>query len=251
MTGAGYRMTYQKASRLSRLLMNSQIPADPSQHHIVDYQLEALRLFGLQHFKRQASLHIPKDVSDRMERLLADVVHQQNGPLVAIHPGARGALRRWQPERFAQIARRLTSAYRASIVLLAGPNEGPLIANVEERTGFKASFTSHTLTLLEMGAVLSRCHLLVANDSAPAHIAATVNCPTVTLFGPTFPRLWQPMNPTGEVIFANPPCCGCPQEVCIRPDKFCMDLIGVGEVWRKVEAVLSRTRRAWAHGSGS
>jgi hypothetical protein len=30
-----------------------------------------------------------------------------------------------------------------------------------------------------------------------------------------------------------------------------MDLIEVGEVWKKVEAVLSRTRRVWAHGSGS
>jgi predicted lipopolysaccharide heptosyltransferase III len=251
MTGAPHRMTYQRASRLSRLLMNRQIPAEPSQHHIVDYQLEALRLFGLHHFNRQASLHIPKELHERMERLLADIAHPQDGPLVVIHPGARGKLRRWPPERFAHIARHLKNAYRASIIILGGPKEGLLVREVEERAGFKAFFTSTTLTLLDMAALLSRCHLLVANDSAPAHIAAAVDCPTVTLFGPTFPRLWRPLSPAGEVVFSNPPCCGCPQEVCIRPDHFCMDLIEVNQVREKIDTLLNHAQNEWAHSRGS
>ncbi len=246
MTGAPHRLTYQRASRLSRLLMNRQVAAEPSQHHIVDYQLEALRLFGLDHFRRQASLYIPADVQDRMGRLAAEIASRQEGPLAVIHPGARGILRRWPPERFAEIACRLRIAYQASIIILGGPREAPLVAEVEERTGFKAAFTSIALTLLEMAALLSHCRLLVANDSAPAHIAAAVDCPSVTLFGPTFPRLWRPLSPTAEFVFSNPPCCGCPQEVCIRPEHSCMDLIEVEEVWAKIEALLKRAQGEWA-----
>ena len=111
---------------------------------------------------------------------------------------------------------------------------------MESYLGFQASFKSTDLTLLEMAGLLKRCQLFIGNDSAPGHIAAAVNCPTLTLFGPTFPHMWRPISSMGEVVFKNVPCCGCRQENCIRPEKNCMDMIGVDEVWEKVEELLPK-----------
>lgn len=243
MTGAPLRITYQNATNLSRLLMNQVIELDPSQYHIVDLQLQSLALFGLDHFDRQVRIHLSQDVKDKVEHLLLSAEMQPDVFRVAIHPGARGKLRQWPPERFSDIAKRLKETYDASILLLGGPGEEGILEDMENRLGFRAHFKSASLNLMELGAVLKRCHLFIGNDSAPGHIAAAVDCPTLTLFGPTFPHMWRPLSPQGEVIFKDVPCCGCRQVECIEPEKNCMELIDVDEVWDKIVKMVESLNR--------
>ncbi|MBN1106495.1 MAG: putative lipopolysaccharide heptosyltransferase III [Deltaproteobacteria bacterium] len=234
-TGARFRISYENSSSLSHFFMNILVPADPSKVHVVDYQLECLRLFGMDRFNREFKLHVPPSAQSRVDAMLDHAgLHDGIIPWVAVHPGARGRLRQWQPGRFAEIARRLRSHWGAAVILIGGPGEGDLVDSVERLMGFSASFKSTGLGLLEMAAVLSRCRLFLGNDSAPGHMAAAVGCPTVSLFGPTFPHMWRPLSTRGAVVFKNVPCCGCRQERCVRPDETCMDLIGVEEVWEKV-----------------
>jgi len=44
------------------------------------------------------------------------------------------------------------------------------------------------------GAVLSRCQLLIANDSGPLHIGTGVGTNVIGIFGPTAPRETAPMG---------------------------------------------------------
>ncbi|MBN1546340.1 MAG: glycosyltransferase family 9 protein, partial [Syntrophaceae bacterium] len=172
MIGAPLRITYQNASTLSRFLMNRIIHSDPFEHHIVDQQLQSLALFGMDDFDRTLKLPIPEASLERAEALLAGIKMPEGALIVAIHPGARGKLRQWAPERFAEIARRITQSYPAAIILIGGPGENALVDAVERQMGFPASLRSNALSLLEMAALLSRCRLFLGNDSAPGHIAA-------------------------------------------------------------------------------
>jgi predicted lipopolysaccharide heptosyltransferase III len=237
-TGARFRISYENSSTLSHFLMNVLVSADPSKVHVVDYQMESLRLFGMERFTLEFKLHVPPSVLSRADGMLDQAGLHAGVPWVAVHPGARGRLRQWQPHRFAEIARRLRSRWGAAVILIGGPREGELVDSVEGLMGFPASFKSTDLSLLELAAVLSRCRLFLGNDSAPAHMAAAVGCPTVTLFGPTFPHMWRPLSTRGAVVFKNVPCCGCRQKKCVRPDETCMDLIGVEEVWEKVVGLI-------------
>jgi heptosyltransferase-2 len=238
MTGALNRITYRDSSSLSRILMTHIIDLDPCEYHIVDYQLKSLNIFGLDNFWRDLNLHVPKDVQKKADTFISGSGIERDALKVAIHPGARTKLRQWRPERFAQIASRLRDRYQAAIILVGGPGEDVLLEAVERHMRFGASFKSTGLSLLELGALLSRCQLFIGNDSAPGHIAAAVNCPTLSLFGPTFPHMWKPLNPKGDVLFKNVPCCGCRQENCIRPEMNCMNLIEVDEGWEKMERLL-------------
>jgi len=238
LTGSPFRISYLNSSRLAKTLMNHFISAEASEMHIVDYQLEALKPFGMNHFRRKIDLHIPAPVQEKVDRLLGGK-GVSAGLKVAIHPGARGTLRQWPPERFAEIARRLQSENGADILLVGGPSESALVESVEQGLRSPALFKSTQLGLLEMACLFSRCRIFVGNDSAPAHLAAAAGCPTLTLFGPTFPKMWQPLSDRGEVIFKNVDCCGCRQEECIRPGRSCMQMIEVEEVWAKVLNMLS------------
>ena len=239
MTGAPLRITYQNSSTLSHLLMNRFIRSDPFKQHILDFQLQSLRFFGLDNFDRSFRLHLPESISQRADNFFPDSGIPPSSIKVVIHPGARGKLRQWRPERFAEIARRFKETYQAAIILIGGPGEGDIVQEVETAMGFPASFKSTSLSLLEMAALLNQCRLFIGNDSAPGHMAAAVDCPNLTLFGPTFPHMWHPLSSVGAVIFKNVQCCGCRQETCVRPERTCMDLIGVDEVWEEAKKLIN------------
>jgi predicted lipopolysaccharide heptosyltransferase III len=238
-TGARRRISYQNSSSLSHLLMNRFVHCDPFQYHIVDYQLQALKLLGMDDFSREMNLRVPAEIRSKMDRLLVEHGVRLDAFNAAIHPGARGRLRQWHVERYGEIARRLHEKYAASILLLGGPGEGALVDSLERSLGFRATFKSTNLTILEMAALFGRCRIFIGNDSAPAHIAAAVGCPGLTLFGPTYPHLWRPVSRQGEVVFKDVPCCGCRQETCLHPGNSCMDRIGVEEVWDKAQRLCS------------
>lgn len=238
MTGASERISYSNGGFLSGLLMNNVIHVEPFMNHIVDFQLKALKLFGINRFKRDLSFFISDSANQRALRIFEEKDISKEKPVVVIHPGARGKLRQWPSVRFSHLADLIRDRFNANIILIGGPDESMILDQVQNEMGFPASFASNSLSISEMAALLKKCNLFIGNDSAPAHVAASVGCPSITLFGPTFPHMWKPLASKGDVIFKNVPCCGCRQEVCIRPEKQCMDLITVDEVMEKVENYL-------------
>lgn len=236
--GAPLRVTYRDASRLSRLLMNRMVDAEPVDFHIVDYQLQALKLLGITEFDRTLKMVIPVGVQDRVDRLLAHHGIGEKQTRVVLHPGAGGPLRRWQPQRFGRIAGRLAGRPETAVLLIGGPGDSALVDEVAAHMQAVPAFRSTGLGLLETAALIRRCNLFIGNDSAPAHMAAAVGTASLTLFGPTWPHMWRPLSPDGRVIFKEVPCRACRQERCVRPEQTCMDMIGVEEVWRTVREML-------------
>ena len=47
-------------------------------------------------------------------------------------------------------------------------------------------------TIGQMGAILSQCDAVIANDSGPMHISTSVGTPTLSIHGPTNPKLQGP-----------------------------------------------------------
>ncbi len=238
LTGAPVRVTHAHAGGISRRLMNRFVDSDPGTRHIVDHQLACLEALGLEGFERSLSLHVPASVKQAVDRLVESAGLDARRPWVAVHPGARGGLRRWRAERFAELMERVRSSAGAALLLLGGPGEGRVLEAVRAGMTAPPDLSTTGLSLLETAELLGRCTLFVGNDSAPGHLAAASGCPTVSLFGPTFPHMWRPLSPAGEVLFKNLPCCGCRQEACIRPWASCMDLIEVDEVWEAVQRLL-------------
>ena len=243
-SGSPMRVTNYGSSRLVKLLMNHIYHVKHYKRlHFIEYDHQLLWLFGIKPFDIEMQIHIPESVNAMMVNRLESAGIVGRFPKVVIHPGARKKMRQWKLDRFAEIAHRLRQKYHAFIILVGAPDEESLVKSVEEHMGFQASYKSNALSLLEMAALFSCCNLFIGNDSGPGHIAAAVDCSTLTLFGPNFPDSCRPFTPAGEVIFKNLPCCGCRHEesLCVSPQQTCMDLIEVEEVWEKVEELLIKS----------
>lgn len=125
-------------------------------------------------------------------RLPAPPVPAPVSRAVVIHPGAAYPARRWPPERFARVARTLSTAGRP-VVVTGSRAEVPLANSVAAQAGLPASAVYAGRTdLLELAALVAEAELVICGDTGVGHLATAFGTPSVLLFGPTPPHTWGP-----------------------------------------------------------
>ena len=160
-------------------------------------------------------------------------------PLIALNVGATNSRAKcWPAERFAALAVRLADEKDAGILLIGGPGE---VVAADEVAGLAKSPAVINLagktTLPELLGVLSQCSLLVSNDTGPAHIAAALGRPVLTIFGPTNEFETAPTGPRADLIRADGiECARCMHRDC-PIDHRCMTRLAVEEVLAKARAL--------------
>lgn len=102
--------------------------------------------------------------------------------LVALHPGAGAAMRRWPVERFAQLGDALAAQGATVVVTGARADEQPLVAGVVAAMRYPAHNLWGRLSLGGLAALFACSHVVISNDSGPLHLAITVGAPTVGIY---------------------------------------------------------------------
>jgi len=143
---------------------------------------------------------------------------------VVIHPGTSESTlyKRWEPERFAEVARNLAEYAGLPSVVTWGPVPGERECAQAVVAGAPrvALLGPETRSLGALLALLARSELFVGSDSGPMHLASLVGRPCVVLFGPTdpvenapFPGVpWRMLR---EDVGCNPCREGCPARSCM------------------------------------
>ena len=151
--------------------------------------------------------------------------------IVGIHAGSRVASRTWGEEHFRDIAERLTREFGAKVIWFGEP--GDSAGNALGPYVVPASFS-----LRDFLTVLSRCSLLVCNDSGPMHMAGALGVPVVAIFGSTFPEWFLPPGEENRAVTRRDmPCRPCGDR-CILDEPYCLRLIPVEQVMEAVQDML-------------
>jgi ADP-heptose:LPS heptosyltransferase len=110
-------------------------------------------------------------------------------PYVVVHPGVSVPARAW-PEGHCALAVKELAARGWRPVVTGGPDERALTARVAGETGLDLGGRT---TLAELAGVLDRAEAVVVANTGPAHLAAAVGTPVVSLFAPVVPAArWAP-----------------------------------------------------------
>ncbi|OBK73276.1 glycosyltransferase family 9 protein [Mycobacterium sp. 1274761.0] len=108
---------------------------------------------------------------------------------VAFHPGAAVPARRPTADRSAAMVEALTRAGHR-VIVTGGADETDLTAAV---AGEIAVDLGGRTTLATLGAVFAAARVVVVPNTGPAHLAAAVGAPVVSLFAPVVPASqWMP-----------------------------------------------------------
>jgi ADP-heptose:LPS heptosyltransferase len=95
-------------------------------------------------------------------------------------------------------------------------------------------------TLAQLAGVLAGARAVVVGNTGPAHLAAAVGAPVVSIFARTVPRhRWRPWAVPHALLSAEVPCAGCRSRVCPVPEHPCMRRIGVEDVLAALDGVMA------------
>jgi len=149
----------------------------------VYYQSEILRYLEVASLvgARTANLEPHLPVIDRDLAEAGSVVQEAEGSLVALHPGAGDPRRRWPPEKFAAAGDSVTAA-GARVAVVGAKEDWSLISEVIDAMSYEAHNLCGRLSLGGLAGILSRCALVVSNDSGPLHLATAVGAATVGIY---------------------------------------------------------------------
>lgn len=156
-------------------------------------------------------------------------------PVVALNVGATNSRAKcWPTGHFAELANQLIHSTGATIVLLGGPGEKEAASVVADQVkGSRLINLAGSTTLPELLGVLSICSLVISNDTGPAHIAAALGCPTLTLFGPTNEFETAPTGPKASLLRVDGiECARCMHRDC-PIDHRCMNRLSVDAVYNR------------------
>jgi heptosyltransferase-2 len=163
--------------------------------------------------------------------------------IIALHPFTANAPRAWHLDNFTELANELQQKYDVRIIVFGGKRDAAAIEYLQKEINPRPVIAIGNTTIRESMSLLSRCSLLVCNDSGIMHLAAALHVPLVALFGPQSPAKFGPWGEKCRVIYKDFQCSPCRQkffeecEPSLRKTPQCMEDISVEELLEEISRV--------------
>jgi len=230
LAGVPLRVGVHKTKHIG--LFTASVPFDRRKHDLFPTISGVLGLFGINH-GYEPRIEITPDEAQAMTELARDLFSTTD-IRIGIHVGASVPEKMWPLENFAGLVKAFPKA-----VVLYGPGEESLA----QRVGGER--LPHPLSLFEYAAFVSHLHVLITNDTGPAHIAAAMGTPQIVIYGPTTVERFGPFGHK-TIAMQKPNACDYYAGACearqaglTHCDRRCLARITVDEVTRALEAFVS------------
>lgn len=170
------------------------------------------------------------DIGEITGQLLNVGADADKGAYVVVHPGTSAPARTWPADRHRQAVREL--AEDGHRVVVTGTERG-LTAYV---AGDDAADLGGVTTFAELAAVIEGASVLVAGNTGPAHLAAAVGTPVVSLFAPVVPAArWAPYGVPAVLLGdQQAPCRDSRARICPVPGHPCLSQVTSEQVVKAV-----------------
>jgi lipopolysaccharide heptosyltransferase II len=162
---------------------------------------------------------------------------------IGLCPGAEyGPAKRWLPERFAEVAAKISAQSSAQWILFGTKNDAAIGEQIAAAMGDRCVNRIGQTTLDQLIDELRECRLLLTNDTGTMHLGALLGVPVVGIFGSTEPCLTGPLGEGHIALRHHVECSPCFLRQC--PIDFrCMKAISVQEATDAVMSILQKPRQ--------
>jgi ADP-heptose:LPS heptosyltransferase len=177
-------------------------------------------------------------------------------PFAVIHCGARSALRRWPPERYAIVAAACIEM-GFQVVFSGAAGDGPAIASIkQDLPADQLLDLSGKTSLPQLAKLIERAALVIGPDTGVLHLAKALGRPSAVIIGQGQVEMFGPDSLYGPAAYF---CIGdlscrdkhtvhgqyapwintCSRNTCILPEPRCLLGIGASEVAAAVRRLLA------------
>ncbi len=208
--------------------------------HKVEYFLNIARAAGIR----------PKDTSyeffveDADREYIAGLLQRSgvaaSDRVVVLCPGGNWDPKRWAAENFAKLGDLLVKEFGARVVLAAAKKDILLAEEIDHMMKAPAIIAAGKTSLKQLGALLERASLVIANDTGPMHMAVAVGVKTIALFGPTSPAITGPYGTGDYAVISRHEKCEVPCYDVTCTNNTCMQAIAVDDVLQVAAGMLEK-----------
>ncbi|MCK5506444.1 MAG: putative lipopolysaccharide heptosyltransferase III [Thermodesulfovibrionia bacterium] len=201
-SGAGYRLGWKSGKGfIGKRYFHTHQVEPRGRKHIVLQTLEIVKQSGINTGNLSVDIHIPEKERMTIKETLGKYNITEDDTIVHIHPTSRWLFKCWKDEYMAEIIGWIV-AQGIKVILTSSPekNEIEKVKNILSLIpGLQATDPglmdlSGKTSIKQLAAISEISCLFFGVDSAPMHIAAAVNTPTVALFGPSGAFDWGPLD---------------------------------------------------------
>jgi heptosyltransferase-2 len=165
--------------------------------------------------------HTPRPIvypalrQDEQAQSLLEQHGLRRGEYAVFLPGshAKGLTKRWGADNYAALASLLFQQGTQQIVLVGGPDESAVCAEISALCPQIVNLCGKT-ELLQLPHIFRHAQFIVGNDTGTAHLAATSDRPVLVLCGPTDPQRVKPLGDQVTALQADLPCKNCYRKSC-------------------------------------
>ena len=171
-------------------------PRDDDVRHVTEQWLGDLAKHGVNTAPPMPMLEISKADLRNASKALRHASRDESRPIGIIHPGSGGRRKCWP--HMLEFAERIHAEY-AAVICMLGPVEAEIMPDAEKAEWAKR-FPIQWSPVNGLVPLLAAADFFVGNDSGVSHLAAITGTHTLTVFGPTDPRVWSPIGPRAAVV---------------------------------------------------
>jgi lipopolysaccharide heptosyltransferase II len=246
-------LNFQRSTMKTWLLASAAFPCrvlvyhkakNRNVHAVVNY-LETLAPLGIP----ASDLHLELTLGAEDRVFAMQLLSSQKNsarPLIALNPGASHQVNRWSSDHFAALADMLAQRFDARVIIVGGPEDVMLAEEITLKADSNPLLLAGKAGLLQLGALLEQCDVLVSGDTGPLHLATAVGIPVAALFGAADPERTGPVGDGHLVIQAEKvPCVPCRSRTCKNPRYLeCMEKISPDSVFDAVVTLIRKGKAA-------
>lgn len=209
-------------------------------HPGADQSLRLLRALGVKTSHNIPKLYLSDNQQKAARKRLAKLQLTPGGYFTA-SPWSRWSYKHWQDERWVELWQRLLAQEPYPVLLLGDPGQREEAEALAAKMppGKLISLAGQT-QLSELPALIAGSRLHLSVDTAAAHMAAALNVPALTIFGPSDWRVWRMESELDRLAFSkNFSCLPCNQKGCNNSGvSECLEQLSVDEVFSLLQEML-------------
>ncbi len=187
---------------------------------------------------------IPQE-QKKLANKIIKTLSEQKTVKIGMHIGCNWDMpqKRYPEKKFAILADKLIQKLNAEIILFGGSDEKALGEAVSLLMEEKPVNFIDKYNLTIVAALIQKCDLFISNDSGLMHLAASVGCPLISLFGPTSTKKNAPWGDPAiiKIIKSKKSCSPChiPGNMIDCSAGECMELIQVNDIFHMAKKMLN------------
>ncbi|WP_319526223.1 glycosyltransferase family 9 protein [uncultured Desulfosarcina sp.] len=221
-------------------------PEYQSEIHVSDYYFELVRWLGIMSDPPPPVLPVSDALKENVKQRLNANEIDPEAPFIVLQPFSLWSYKELHPDKYVDLADRITHSCKVPIVLSGAPNESDRAQAIADRCSGQVINMAGQTTIGELTGLLALATLFIGVDSAGVHIAAATGTPTVSIFGPSAPSSWAPRGDRHIAVQPHRACVPCRRKGCDDSGiSQCLDALSVDHIMDAARPTLGTLFPSW------